>query len=437
MEKKPDVPAKPIEIKPKENKRNYTKKKKVVKVKSLLETSTEKCNKETTSYRTKKIRIFPNKYQRNMLRKWFGTYRFTYNYTKEIIIKDGNKRNFQLLRNAIVTEKDNTLMSDKKWVFETPKEIRGNAIRELLTNLQDKADVKYKSKKQVVQTITLPKQSYSREGSVVNIYPTKMLNEINKEGIKIKTSGIPIKSNEIQYAPKEAGCDYKITYSRPNIWHILIPVEVQLKEINSNSKNICALDVNIRNLVTGVGIDGNAFQIADKCYDKLEYHMKMEDKLKSKLARLKKVDRLEYLKTKNVLGLQTFKIKNLVSELHNKAIKYITDRYDIILMPNLKLQELKTNNKGFNRRLFATKQYQFRVKLTNKCKVLGKKLVIVSEAYTTQCCSECGNLNVNQGSSEIFNCPTCKKVMNRDVNSAKNILHRSLVWDRIPYEKQP
>lgn len=409
-------------IEPKKNKRKYTKT--VIPTplqKSDLEIFSELMDEEETIYKMKQIRVFPTADQRHILRKWLGTYRFIYNYTKEMIIKHDSKRNFQLLRNAIVTEEGNTLMTDKKWVFETPKEIRANAIRELLTNLSAKqkkigipSDINFKSKKVPKQTINLPKTAYSKVDKKIRIYP-RSLGEL-----KMKTS-----KKEQEYAPEITECDFKLTYSRPNIWHILIPIKMKLKEMTKEPKNMCALDPNLRNLVTGVGIDGKTFQIGEGAADTLKRKTEQIAILQSKLTELKG-NRLSYLKTKNMLELQYFKTKNLVTELHNKAIKYITDRYDIIILPHLKTSTLVKNNRGFNKKLFSLKHYQFRVKLENKCIELGKKMVTLSEKYTTKTCSNCGRMK-NQDSSEIYHCEYCDKTMNRDVNSAINILSKSVI----------
>jgi putative transposase len=406
-------------IKPKENKRKYTKKPKDNREKSFIENFNDKLKKEEETMRTKKIRIFPDAEQKKLFKKWIGTYRFIYNFTKDLIVKEHNTRNFMILRDNIVTESGNTLMNDKKWSFETPKEIRSNSIRELLTSLKKGGHVKYKSKKENIQTIKLPKQAYKRNPNGISMYPTLSGN------IRTKCS---IKENE--YIPETSDCDIRLTYRKPNIWHILIPVKEKIMDIEKKPHKIGAVDLNLRNLMTGVGTDGGTFKIGDNCYDKIKEHSLLIDKLRSKLTKLKKErKRLEYLKTKNIMSLQEFKIQNLVDELHNKTIKYLTDNYDIILYPPLRIQELvnKNNNKNFNRKAYSLRHYKLLCKLESKCKILGKKLVRVKEHYTTKTCSVCGEINLKMGKEEIFKCPKCCKIIDRDINSARNILSKSLI----------
>lgn len=409
-----------ITIEKKITKRKYNKKPKPPPIeKAPIEKFNDIYNKENSTFRNKKIRIYPDKNQRQMLKKWIGTYRFTYNYTKDIIIKHKNKKNFQLLRDAIVTEKDNTLMNDKKWIFDTPKEIRANSIRELLSHLDSHNDVKYKSKKQPTQTINIPKKSYKKYDKYVYIYPGSELGKIKL----INNHKI-----NLDYVPDKIECDYKLTYSKPNLWYLILPIKQQIKVLDKTSHNICALDPNVRNLVTGAGIDGLCFKIGEGCYGEIKRRSELIDKLRSKIDRLKKSkNRLEYLRTKNVLNLQYFKIDNLINDLHNKAIKFITDRYDIILLPHLRTSELvKKDNKNFNKKIFSLRHYKFRMKLINKCKILGKKTITVTEEYTTKACSNCGRINPFMGEQEVFNCPYCKRSIDRDTNSAINILCKSL-----------
>lgn len=400
---------------------------KEAKQKTELEQFCELQKQQNITYKTKKVRFYPTKIQREILRKWFGTYRFIYNFTKEKILKEHNTRNFMILRDAIVTKTGNTLMEDKEWTFETPKEIRASAIKELLQTLTradqtkqesgKQVNIKFKTKKNIVQTIRVPKSAYRKHNDIINVYPTIL------GGLKIK---------EKDYAPEVADCDLQITYRKPNIWHILIPVEVQKKQKMEKEHKICALDGNVRNLVTGVGSDGNAFVVGDKWYETIKRHEKLIAKLQQKLDSMKhKECRVEYLKTKNVLQLQNYKIQNLMNDFHNKAIKYLTDRYDIIIFPHLKTSKILTKSKERNKRTMGIKHYQFRVKLQNKCECDGKYLIDFPEHYTTKACSNCGCINHNVGKSEVFNCPVCHLEILRDINSAKNIFHKTMVTERL------
>ena len=42
-------------------------------------------------------------------------------------------------------------------------------------------------------------------------------------------------------------------------------------------------------------------------------------------------------------------------------------------------------------------------------------------------CSLCGNINENLGSCEIYNCNKCKRIMERDINGARNIYIKAII----------
>src|SRR5690606_13529125 len=84
---------------------------------------TTKITKETKQLKVRKIRLYPTKKQREILKQWFGTYRWTYNKCLEGI-KSGIKRNKKELRAKYLNSinyKDN---EEFKWVLETPYDIR-------------------------------------------------------------------------------------------------------------------------------------------------------------------------------------------------------------------------------------------------------------------------------------------------------------------------
>ena len=68
----------------------------------------------------------------------------------------------------------------------------------------------------------------------------------------------------------------------------------------------------------------------------------------------------------------------------------------------------------------------FRVRLLQRAKKEGKIVVVVPAAYTSQTCNECGERNSVLGSSEVFECPSCGHVADRDINAACNIRDQAI-----------
>jgi putative transposase len=64
-------------------------------------------------------------------------------------------------------------------------------------------------------------------------------------------------------------------------------------------------------------------------------------------------------------------------------------------------------------------------RLTYKAEIQGKCVLSRGEEYTTKTCSRCGALNTPD--DRAFACARCGLAMHRDLNSAKNILVKSLL----------
>ena len=82
-------------------------------------------------------------------------------------------------------------------------------------------------------------------------------------------------------------------------------------------------------------------------------------------------------------------------------------------------------NKHLNRAVYNEwGLYTFLMMLTYKCQLYGKELVFLDERNTTKMCSGCGHLQAMPLWKRTYCCTECGLVMDRDDNSAVNILTR-------------
>ena len=65
--------------------------------------------------------------------------------------------------------------------------------------------------------------------------------------------------------------------------------------------------------------------------------------------------------------------------------------------------------------------YKFKQHIINKCNEYGCELKIITEEYTSQCCSRCGILS-NQYTNRLKKCISCNLLIDRDLNGSRNIL---------------
>ena len=79
---------------------------------------------------------------------------------------------------------------------------------------------------------------------------------------------------------------------------------------------------------------------------------------------------------------------------------------------------------GLNRAILEQQWGAFGDQLKYKAEAAGGGLVKVPAAYTTQTCNKCGHRQKMPLNTRTYECSNCGAVEDRDVNAAKNILHR-------------
>jgi putative transposase len=91
------------------------------------------------------------------------------------------------------------------------------------------------------------------------------------------------------------------------------------------------------------------------------------------------------------------------------------------------MQQHKERNKALNRAVYNDwGLYTFTQMLLYKCLLYGKDLVFLDEKYTSKECSDCGHRQDMPLWKRVYRCTECGLVMDRDENSAVNILKRYL-----------
>ena len=126
------------------------------------------------------------------------------------------------------------------------------------------------------------------------------------------------------------------------------------------------------------------------------------------------------------------KIRQLQNEIHWKTIKFLTDEFDVIVIPPFEVSDMvnrKTRKitKKTVRKMLGWSHYKFRQQLISKAEEKGIHVIIQNEAYTSKTCSWCGNIQ-KIGGSEVYNCRNCGTVMDRDENGARGIFLQALPW---------
>jgi putative transposase len=306
-------------------------------------------------------------------------------------------------------------------------------IKSCLTNLKNK-NIKFfkltNKKNHKSQSILIPQKSISKRGIFINLLgEMKGFDKINIDDIN---------------------GDSRLIYDKiTNKFFIKCPQYFNLQSV-INRKEIVALDPGEKIFITYYSLNDSGMI----GYDIKNKILKYESKIR-KLQKLisKKTSNNRKLKLK--LNIYYRKIKNIVKELHNKTALYLVRNYNKILLPSFetsnmikcfgkkyiknKLNELKNASSGEKKKeitimrkekrlskrvkfvLNQLSHYKFRQHLANKCNEYGCELKIVTEEYTSQCCSQCGILS-NSYTKRLKCCISCNLTIDRDLNGSRNIL---------------
>jgi putative transposase len=386
----------------------------------------------------RKIQLKPNKKQQKVLNKYINDSRFIYNEGVNLFNTYGISNHFELV-NKIVTKTANYDTIIPNWfyssipisIYETPKTIRSQELKVLSTNIKSafsnlkNKNIKYfkmrfKSKKRLFNEII---NEESRTSSITKKNKKEFLNISKLKNIRIKRN----KKDKIEY---NITSDIKLQKTKLNKYYLLLPYKVDKIE-NKEDNRICALDPGQRTFLTGIDLKGNIFRIGDNIQENIKKVKQKISDCQSKLSNHKKntiIEYKNYMRTKYNFYTQTLKLKNLIKELHNKTISYLTTYYDKIILPIYETQKMvKSKMKGFNKQLLSLNHFEFREKLKNKCKELNKKVITVSEEHTSKTCSLCNHYNPLLGSLKKYKCNYCNNVMDRDDNASYNILKNVLL----------
>lgn len=220
-------------------------------------------------------------------------------------------------------------------------------------------------------------------------------------------------------------------------YKLLIPEElINQKELKEELKPVISLDPGLRTFITGLS-KNEILDIFETKDSKLEKYIKKimdyeNHKEKGKGSfRSKENNKKIYRRRKIKMKTLRRKMLNFVTELHWKTANYLTNNYKNILLGDMSSKGIVSNKKSnlqcvSKKMAYALSFHKFRQRLSHKCQQRGNLLYNVNERFTSKTCSYCGEYNKELGSSKVFKCPCCKKELDRDVNSCRNILIKSI-----------
>ena len=107
---------------------------------------------------------------------------------------------------------------------------------------------------------------------------------------------------------------------------------------------------------------------------------------------------------------------------HKIAKRLVNMPYDIFVLEDLSgIRKQKSKGKILNKWLSNWSFFQLEQLITYKAEALGKSVVKVDARYTSQKCSNCGEIEKNNRKGSHYSCDRCGYREHADINAAKNI----------------
>lgn len=147
-------------------------------------------------------------------------------------------------------------------------------------------------------------------------------------------------------------------------------------------------------------------------------------------------------KTQKKLNILSKYISNSKNDLYHKISTALTNKFDMMAVEDLKTKNMSKGSKGnefnhgkmvkqksgLNRTILNASFYQFVAMLQYKQTMLNDKLFVkVNPQYTSQECSNCGNIDkANRPKQDKFKCVACGYQTNPDIQASQTILNRGL-----------
>jgi IS605 OrfB family transposase len=364
--------------------------------------------------------------------------------------------NFQYWRNKVILKKSE-IPETESWLNEIPFDTRQLVIKNVLanyksciSNLKNKHikqfDIRFKSKHDKNQFCLI---DYRALNDKMHLWTSKFKYELNmRKGEKrwlkkyLKTHQRK-KFKEAKQERKKERSDMIITREYPGIYYLHIPY-IKPKIKTKAKFDAIAIDPGVRTFHSFYSMNGSYGKIGDHLAERILEIDKKIDKIKSKITQtINKVNGGGYVLNKRrrqnmrkkCARLRT-KIRNIINDFHWKTASYYCKNYQTIIIPKMNKERLiKKIKQQFKYSMQGDQIRKLMCLAHNKCvdrikfKAIqyGRHVIIQNESYTSMTCGNCGILHKNLGGSKIYQCKNCLKIIDRDINGARNIMIKGLI----------
>ena len=365
------------------------------------------------------IRVRPNTEQRQKLRLWFDAARWCYNETVALLTgPDAPHANWRKIKTKIIHSAPERLKA-------APYLIKSMAVRDACRAMsevkrrnaelkkaqqaglrldEEYAELRFRSRKAPRQGCYIPRTAVTKRGVYCTILGDLRMTED---------------------LPADYG-DSRLTLHNGQ-YHLAVTHPAQRRASETQGR-VVALDPGIRTFLAFFS-ETSAGLIGQGDFGRIQRLCAHLDDLLSRAKREKKRARKRNMYA--AADRARVRIRNLVDELHHQAANWLTERFDLILIPEFETSRLarrglrRIRSKSV-RSMLTFAHYRFRQFLLWKAWQRGKSVLVVNEAYTSRTCSWSGELLPKLGGSRVKR-GADGVVAERDIDGARGIFLRALV----------
>ena len=376
--------------------------------------------------RAYKIEIDPTAEQKSKIHQTIGVSRFIYNFyiahNKEIYDREGkfvSGMDFsKWLNNEYIPNN-----KDMKWI----KEVSSKATKQAIMNGDKSFRDFFKKAK------GFPKFKKKKNQDVKAYFPKNNKTDwtIERHRVKIPTLGW-IRLKEFGYIPVNSIVKSGTVSQKADRYYVSILVEENDKKVYKSTNEGVGIDLGVKEFV--VCSDGIKF----KNINKTSTVKKIEKKLKREQRKLSRKYESLKIRNKNIkegratrqnIQKQVVKVQKLHQRLTNIRTDYINKIVSSIIKQKpsyITIEDLNVKgmmkNKHLSKAITSQKFFEFKTKLTVKCKENHIELRIVDRFYpSSKTCSQCGKVKKDlKLSDRIYKCD-CGFTIDRDLNASINL----------------
>lgn len=355
-----------------------------------------------------KLRVYPNKAQKELLAKTFGCCRFVYNHYLSIRIERFKETKETLNYYACSNDLPN-LKKEYEWL----KEVDATALQSSLKDL----DTAYKNFFRDKKT-GFPK--FKSKKANKHSYKSRQVASIKYLDKKIKLPKIGWLKTKQKLRPNGRILNATVSQESNGHYYVSLCCEIELGNLPKTDK-IIGLDLGIKDFC--ITSDGNKY----KNPKYLHKSIKKLARLQRQLSRKQRDSNNRNKARIKVANLQAHITNQRRDFTHKLSSKLILEN-DIIFIEDLQVKNMIKNHK-LARNIADVSWSEFIRELEYKADWYGKRIIKIDKFYpSSQLCNCCGYQYSNTKDLNVRDwiCPNCGDKHDRDVNAAKNILDEGL-----------